>query len=57
MTEKELLYVEDSINHELYLIELCKEVSDCLTDKELSKLVNKLQGKHERILESFMGLL
>ncbi len=56
MTEKELLYIEDSVNHELYLIELLNEVSDCLTDKELIKVVNKLKGKHESIIESFMNL-
>lgn len=57
MTEKELLYVEDAVNHELYMIEVCKEVSDCLTDKELTKVVNKLKKQHETMLKTFMDLL
>ena len=57
MTEKELLYVEDAINHELYMITTCKEVEDCLTDENLVKLVKKLGRKHESILSMFMDLL
>ena len=57
MTEKELLYIEDAVNHEIYMIKLCSEVSDCLTDKELSKLVKKLKTKHESILKNFMSVL
>ena len=57
MTEKELLYVEDAINHEIYMIQTCKEAEDCLTDENLSKVVKKLGHKHESILEMFMNLL
>ncbi len=57
MTEKELLYVEDAVNHELYMIKTCKEVEDCLTDENLSKVVKKIESKHESILEMFMNLL
>lgn len=57
MTEKELLYVEDAINHELYMIQTIKEVEDCLTDENLEKVVKKLGHKHKSILEMFMNLL
>lgn len=57
MTEKELLYVEDAINHEIYMIQACRETEDCLTDENLSKLVKKLGRKHEAILAMFMDLL
>lgn len=57
MTEKELLYVEDAINHELYMIKTCRETEDCLTDENLGKIVKKLGRKHESILEMFMNLL
>lgn len=57
MTDKELLYVEDAINHEIYMITTCKEVEDCLTDENLVKLVKKLGRKHESILSMFMDLL
>lgn len=57
MTEKELLYVEDAINHEVYMITTCREVEDCLTDENLVKFVKKFGHKHETILEMFMNLL
>lgn len=57
MTEKELLYISDAINHEIYMITTCKEVEDCLTDENLVKVVKKLGRKHESILEIFMNLL
>lgn len=57
MTEKELLYVEDAINHELYMIKTIKEIEECLTDENLAKVVKKLGHKHQSILEMFMNLL
>lgn len=57
MTEKELLYVEDAINHELYMLKTIKETEECLTDENLAKVVKKLGHKHETILEMFMNLL
>ncbi len=57
MTEKELLYVEDAINHEIYLLQNIKETEDCLTDENLIKVVKKLGHKHESILNMFMNLL
>ncbi len=57
MTEKELLYVEDAINHEIYMIRTCREAEDCLNEEELKKLVKKLGHKHEGILTMFMDLL
>ena len=57
MTQKELLYVEDAINHEIYMINTCNEIKDCLNEESLIKLVKKLERKHEDILEIFMNLL
>lgn len=57
MTEKELLYVEDAVNHELYMIQLCTEIMDCLTDEELVKNVKKMKTKHESLLKKFLEIL
>ncbi len=57
MTEKELLYVEDAINHEIYMIKAIKEAEECLMDENLKKTVKKLVHKHESILNMFMELL
>ena len=52
MTEKELLYVEDAINHEIF-----DEVEDCLNIESLGKFVKKLKHKHENLLKMFMDLM
>lgn len=57
MTEKELLYVEDAVNHEIYMIQTCEEIEDCLTDQTLVKLVRKHKKKHEGILKMLMEIL
>ncbi len=56
MTEKELLYVEDAIQHELYMIQNCEEVASCLTEESLVKLVKKIGKKHEDLLMLFKNL-
>lgn len=57
MTEKELLYIEDAVNHEIYMIQTCYEICDCLTDANLIKLLKKQLKKHENILNMFMEIL
>lgn len=57
MTEKELLYVEDAVNHEIFMIQTCNEICDCLTDETLVKLIKKIMKKHENILDMFMEVL
>lgn len=57
MTEKELLYIEDAIHHEVYMVETCMEVEDCLEEERLIKLVKKLKKKHEELLNMFMDIL
>lgn len=57
MTEKELLYVEDAIQHEIYMLTTIKEVEDCLIDDNLIKFVKKMERKHEDILTLFTDLL
>ena len=57
MTEKELLYVEDAIQHEIYMLTTIKEVIDCLTDESLVKFVKKMERKHEDVLTLFTNLL
>ncbi len=57
MTEKELLYLSDAVNHEIYMVQTCDEVSDCLQDKNLIKFVKKMKKKHESLLEMIINLL
>jgi hypothetical protein len=57
MTEKELLYVEDALGHEKYLISKCRETAECLKDAELKNCASQMEQKHNEVFKSFMGLL
>ena len=57
MTQKELLYVEDAINHEKVIIESINSIIDELDDKDLVDYMNNELETHEEINNNFMNLL
>lgn len=57
MTQKELLYVEDAINHEKYLLAYLNDASTLLKDKELVNFVNEEIKYHEKLQSKLTKLL
>ena len=57
MTQKELLYLEDAVNHECYTIDICTFIKDSIKDSTLSKFVNKEIKKHELIKEKLLNIM
>lgn len=57
MTSKELLYLEDALNHAKYFETKCKSTSAQIQDAELKSFVEQLGNKHQQIFRSFYGLL
>ncbi len=57
MTQKELLYVEDAINHEKVIIECINNIIDNLEDEDLVDYMNNELETHEKINNNFMNLL
>ena len=57
MTQKELLYVEDAINHEKVIIDCINSIIDNLDDKDLVDYMNIELENHDNIKNSFMNLL
>lgn len=57
MTQKELLYVEDAINHEKVIIDCINNIIDELEDKDLVDYMNNELETHEEINNNFMNLL
>ena len=47
MTEKELLYYEDAIMHEVNTISICEYIIDNLDDNSLINFMKKELKKHE----------
>lgn len=57
MTDKELLYLEDALNHEQYFQTHCTDIANQLQDANLKNCVQQMVQKHQQIFQSFYGLL
>lgn len=57
MTNKELLYVEDALEHECFMKNCSKKTSDQLQDTTLSQYMCELEKKHNEIFNMFLNLL
>ena len=56
MTEKELLYFEDAIEHEKITIDICNYIIDNV-DSDLANFMKKQLKKHENIKEKLLTKL
>lgn len=57
MTQKELLYVEDAIEHEKTIIEVLKFSVEQLEDEELSEYLSNEITTHEKMKTNLCELL
>ena len=57
MTSKELLYVEDALEHEKIMKSCACKTSKQLTDPALAGYVSQLEKKHSEIYNKFLNLL
>ena len=57
MTSKELLYVEDALQHEKFMETCSKNASSQLQDQTLANYVKQLEQKHTELYSKFLNLL
>lgn len=57
MTNKELLYVEDALEHESFMKTCSQQTANQLQDPALSSYMTELTGQHTQIFNSFFNLL
>ncbi len=57
MTGKELLYVEDALEHEKFMQTCATQTSNQLTDPALAGCVSQLQKIHTELYNKFLNLL
>jgi hypothetical protein len=57
MTSKELLYVEDALEHEESMKKICCESSKQINDVMLSSYICELEQKHTELFNKFLNLL
>ena len=57
MTQKELLYVEDAVNHEKSIIKICQDMISKLDDNNFKTFFEDEITNHENIKNNLMDLL
>ena len=57
MSPKELLYLDDALGHEQFLIAQCGEAESSLNDPQLKQCVRQLQNAHQQIFNRLMALV
>ncbi|HIZ54657.1 MAG TPA: hypothetical protein H9671_00420 [Firmicutes bacterium] len=57
MSPKELLYIEDALGHEQFLITQCTEAVQNLQDADLKLSVQQMADKHQQIFNQLLQLM
>ena len=57
MTQKELLYVEDAVEHEKSIIKICNDLLTKLNDSNLSSFIEEEINSHENMKNELISLL
>ena len=57
MSPKELLYIDDALSHEKFLISQCQQALSILRDPELRQCVQQLQDTHQQLYTSLIHLV
>ncbi|HIU16417.1 MAG TPA: hypothetical protein IAC49_08170 [Candidatus Ventricola intestinavium] len=57
MSPKELLYIDDALSHEKFLMCQCQQALSSLKDPELKSCVQQLQSTHQQLFSSLLNLV
>ena len=57
MSPKELLYIEDALGHEKFLISQCRQAVKALSDPTLRDCVSRMQAAHQDLFNQLYQLV
>ena len=57
MSPKELLYIEDALGHEQFLMAQCQDAERALNDPQLKACARQLHNAHKQLFNHLMGLV
>ncbi|MBQ9467421.1 MAG: hypothetical protein IJU52_00235 [Clostridia bacterium] len=57
MSPKELMYIEDALNHAQFLETQCKTAASQTSDPQLKNELTKMAETHRRTFETFFTLM
>ena len=49
MSPKELLYIDDALGHEKFLISQCRQAANALSDPQLRRFAKQLEQHHQQL--------
>ena len=57
MSPKELLYIDDALGHEKFLISQCQKAANALKDPQLRGFAQQLQNTHQQLFNQLYQLI
>ena len=57
MSPKELLYIDDALGHEKFLIAQCLQAASALNDPQLRECVQRMGKAHQELFDQFYNLV
>lgn len=57
MSPKELMYIEDALNHEQFLVSQCQQAAQALQNPALKQCVNQLANQHQQLFRKLYQLV
>jgi len=57
MSPKELMYIEDALGHETFLMTQCQQAAQALQNPQLKQYVNQLAQEHQQLFQKLYQLV
>ena len=57
MSPKELMYIEDALRHEQFLMTQCRQAEQSLSDQNLKNLARQLGQQHQQLFNTLYNLI
>ena len=57
MSPKELMYIEDALNHEQFLVSQCQQAAQALQNPALKQCVNQRANQHQQLFRKLYQLV
>lgn len=57
MSPKELMYIEDALSHEQFLVSQCRQAEQALQNPALKQCVNQLMNQHQQLFQKLYQLV
>lgn len=57
MSPKELMYIEDALSHEQFLLTQCQQAAQALQNQELKGYVTQLANQHQQLFQKLYQLV